>query len=103
MTLRVQPEGLAAASAAVEALAARLSAVQAAAVPLVGAVLPPAADPVSLQTALALNAHGVQHTDVATQGLSELVRAGAGVSEAATSYVTGDAQAAQSFTARLPS
>src|ERR1700733_4417782 len=51
MTLRVVPEGLTAASAGVEALTARLAAAHAGAVPLIAAVAPPAADPVSLQSA----------------------------------------------------
>lgn len=46
MTLRVVPEGLAAASAAVEALTARLAAAHASAAPVITAVVPPAADPV---------------------------------------------------------
>ncbi len=56
MTLRVIPEGLTAASAAVEALTARLAAAHAGAAPLVTAVIPPAADPVSLQTAVGMSA-----------------------------------------------
>ncbi len=51
MTLFVVPEGLAAASAAVEALTARLASAYAGAVPVITAVMPPAADPVSLQSA----------------------------------------------------
>ena len=51
MALEVVPEGLAAASAAVEALTARLAAAHAAAAPLITAVIPPAADPVSLYLA----------------------------------------------------
>ena len=58
MTLRVVPEGLAAASAAVEAMTARLAAAHAAAAPAITAVVPPAADPVSLQTAAGFSAQG---------------------------------------------
>ncbi len=97
MTLRVVPEGLAATSAAVEALTARLAAVQAAAAPFITAVTPPAADPVSLQAALAFSARGAEHTGVAAQGAVELGRSGVGVGESGTSYATGDAQAAQSY------
>ena len=64
MTLRVVPEGLTAASAAVEALTARMAAVHAAAAPLVTTVIPPAADAVSLQTATGLSAHGTEHQAV---------------------------------------
>lgn len=51
MTLRVLPEGLAATSAAVEAVTAQLAAAHAVAAPVVSAVVPPAADPVSLGAA----------------------------------------------------
>lgn len=97
MTLRVIPEGLTAASAAVEALTARLAAAHAGAAPLVTAVIPPAADPVSLQTAVGMSAHGAQHAAVAAHGVEELGRSGVGVSQSATSYLTGDAAAAVSY------
>lgn len=44
MTLRVVPEGLASASAAVEAITARLAAAHGGAAPLITAVVPAAAD-----------------------------------------------------------
>jgi hypothetical protein len=97
MTLRVVPEGLTAASAAVEALTARMAAAHAAAVPLVTAVLPPAADAVSLQTATGFSAHGSQHQAVAAQSVEELGRSGVGVGESGISYATGDAMAASSY------
>lgn len=97
MTLRVVPEGLTAAGAAVEALTARLAAAHAAAAPLIATVVPPAVDAVSLQTAAGLSAHGVQHNTVAAQGAEELGRAGVGVGESAASYATGDAMAASSY------
>lgn len=97
MTLRVVPEGLVAASAAVAALTTRLAASHAAAAPLVTAVLPPAADAVSLQTAATMSAHGAQHNTVAALGVEELGRSGVGVGESGTSYVTGDAMAASSY------
>ncbi len=97
MTLRVVPEGLTAASAAVEALTARMAAAHAVAAPLVTTVIPPAADSVSLQTAAGLSAHGTEHQAVATQGIEELGRSGIGVGESGNSYVTGDAMAASSY------
>lgn len=97
MTLRVVPEGLTAASAAVEALTARMAAVHAAAAPLVNAVIPPAADPVSLQTAAGFSAHGAEHQTVAVQGVEELGRSGVGVGASAASYLSGDAMAASSY------
>ena len=97
MTLRVVPEGLTAAGAAVEALTARLASAHAAAAPLVSAVIPPAADPVSLQTAAQLSAHGTEHGTVSAQGVAELGRSGAGEAESGTSYAAGDAAAVASY------
>jgi PE family len=97
MTLRVVPEGLAATSAGVEALTARLAAAHAAAAPAIGAVVPPAVDPVSLQTALGFSAQGQEHTAIAAQGVEELGRAGVGVGEAGVSYLSGDIAAAATY------
>ena len=97
MTLRVVPEGLAATSAAVEALTAKLAAVHAGTIPLITAVVPPAADPVSLQTAAGFSAQGAEHAAIGTQGVEEIGRSGVGVGESGTSYVTGDAQAAHTY------
>ena len=97
MTLRVVPEGLTAASAAVEALTAKMASAHAAAAPLVTAVLPPAVDAVSLQTATGFNAHGTEHQAVAARGVEELGRSGIGVSESAASYASGDAMGASTY------
>lgn len=97
MTLRVVPEGLTAASAAVEGLTARMAAVHAAAAPAVTAVIPPAADAVSLQTATGFSAHGSQHQAMAAQGIEELGRSGVGVGDSGASYASGDALAASSY------
>jgi hypothetical protein len=97
MTLRVVPEGLTAAGAAVEALTARLAAAHAGAAPLITAVVPPAADPVSLQTASGLSAHGAQHEATAAQAVEELGRSGIGVGDSGISYATGDAMGAASY------
>lgn len=97
MTLRVVPEGLAAASAAVEALTARLAAAEAAAAPLITAVLPPGADPVSLLTAAGFSSHGAEHAAVAADGVQQLGLSGIGVAESGVSYVTGDAEGAASY------
>jgi hypothetical protein len=91
MTLRVVPEGLAAASAGVEALTARLAAAHAGAVPLIAAVAPPAADPVSLQSAAGFSLVGGQHAALAAQGAEELGRSGVGVGKSGASYASGDA------------
>ena len=97
MMLRVVPEGLAATSAAVEALAARLAAAHAAAAPAITAVVPPAADAVSLQTAAGFSAQGQEHSVVAAHGVEELGRAGVGVGHAGASYLAGDAAAAATY------
>ncbi|ETW25979.1 PE family protein [Mycobacterium gastri] len=99
MTLQVVPEGLAAASAAVEALTARLAAAHAAAAPLITAVVPPAADPVSIQTAAGFSACGNEHAAVAAEAVEELGRSGIGVGESGASYAAGDAAAAVSYSA----
>ena len=83
MTLQVVPEGLAAASAAVEALTTQLAAAHAAAAPAITVVVPPAADPVSLQTAVGFSAQGQEHAAVAAQGVEELGRAGVAIHPAA--------------------
>jgi hypothetical protein len=97
MTLRVIPEGLAAASARIEALTARLAAAQAGTAPMITAVMPPAADPVSLQTAAGFSLRGGQHAVAAAQGAEELGRSGVGVAESGASYTARDAAAAVSY------
>ncbi|WP_343572890.1 PE family protein [Mycobacterium sp.] len=97
MTLRVVPEGLAAASARIEALTARLASAQAGAAPMITAVLPPAADPVSLQTAGGFSVRGGQHAAAAAQGSEELGRSGVGVAESGAGYAARDAAAAASY------
>ncbi len=97
MALRVIPEGLTAASAAVQALTARLASTHGNAAPLITAVVPPAADPVSLQTATGFSAAGDEHVVAAAQGVEELGRSGVGVGESGTSYAVGDAAAASSY------
>src|ERR1700731_2550692 len=97
MTLRVAPAGLASASAAVEGLTARVAAANGGAAPLIPAVVPSPADPVSLQTAAGFSAQGAEHTAVAAEGAEELGRAGVGVGESGASYAAGDAAAASCY------
>ncbi|MUM20058.1 PE family protein [Mycobacterium sp. CBMA271] len=97
MSLNVVPEGLMAAGAAVEALTARLAAAHAAAAPVITVVVPPAADPVSIQNAAVFSAHAVEREGAATGAVSELGRAGIGVSEGAVSYTVGDMHAAAAY------
>lgn len=97
MVLRVVPEGLAAASASIEALTARLAAAHAGAAPLITVVVPPAADPVSLESAAAFSMRGGEHAAAAAQGVTELGRSGIGVGESGVSYAAGDAAAASSY------
>ncbi|OBF23067.1 cell motility protein [Mycobacterium kubicae] len=97
MTLRVVPEGLAATSAAVGAIAARLAAAHLAAAPVISAVVPPAADPVSIESALDFSTYGSQHQAVVSRGVEVLARAGTGVARAGASYAVGDAAAASTY------
>jgi PE family len=97
MTLRVVPEGLAAAGASIEALTARLAAAHAGAAPLITTVVPPAADQVSLQSTAAFSMRGGEHAVAATQGVAELGRSGIGVGESGASYAAGDAAAASLY------
>jgi PE family len=97
MVLRVVTEGLAAASAGIEALTARLAVAHAGAAPLITAVVPPAADPVSLHSAAGFSVRGAEHDAVVTEGVEELGRSGVGVGESGTSYAAGDAAAAASY------
>src|ERR1700740_96393 len=100
MTLRVVPEGLASASAAVGAIPPRLGSAHGDGAPLIPGVVPSAADPVSLQTAAGFSAQGTEHTAVAAEGVGELGRAGVGVGESGVSYGVGDAAAAATYLAR---
>jgi len=97
MTLRVVPEGLAAASANIAALTARMAGAHAAAIPMITTVVPPAADPVSLQSAAGFSVRGGQHAAMAAEGTEELGRAGVGVSESGVDYTSRDAAAAAAY------
>jgi PE family len=97
MTLRVVPEGVAGAGAAIEALTARLAAASAGAAPLITVVVPPAADPVSLQNAAGFSLRGSEHAAMVAQGAEELGRAGVGVDDSGASYAARDAAAASSY------
>lgn len=97
MVLRVVPEGLAAVGAAVEAITAQLACAHAAAAPSITAVVPPAADPVSLRAAAGLSAQASEHTAVAACGVEVLHRAGIGAAEAGANYRVGDALAASTY------
>ncbi|CAM4435578.1 PE family protein [Mycobacterium basiliense] len=98
MTLQVVPAGLSAASEAVNGIAARLAAAHAVAAPVISAVVPPAADPVSLQAAVVFSTQGGERTLVGAQGVEELARSGAGVAESGANYAARDAAAAASYT-----
>ncbi|MGB3476967.1 MAG: PE family protein [Mycobacterium sp.] len=97
MVLDVVPEGLAATSAAVEAIAAALAAAHAAAAPSITAVVAPAIDPVSLQAAAELSVQGIAHGAVAARGTEVLGRAGVGVAQAGVNYQVADTVAASVF------
>jgi hypothetical protein len=94
MMLRVVPQGLAAASAGIEALTARVKAAHVGAAPLVTAGVLAAVDSVSMQPAAALSVQGNDQAAVAAQGVELLGRSGVGVTESGATCVTGDAAAA---------
>ena len=97
MPLRAVPEGLAAASARIEALTARLASAQAGSAPLISGVMPAAADPVSLQTAAGFSLRGGRHAAAVAQGAEELGRSGVGVASSGATYAAVDAAAASSY------
>ncbi|MGA9493481.1 MAG: PE family protein [Mycobacterium sp.] len=97
MALRVLPEGLAAASARIEALTARMAGAHAAALPSITAVVPPAVDAVSLQSAAGFSSRGGEHAAAAAQGTEELGRAGVGVGESGVGYASRDEAVAASY------
>ena len=97
MALDVVPEGLAATSAAIEAITAALAAAHATAAPLISAVAPPAMDPVSLQATAELSLQGSQHGAVAAHGVEVLGRAGVGVAQAGADYQAADTVAASVY------
>lgn len=78
MTLRVVPESLAGASAAIEAVTARLAAAHAAAALFIAAVIPPGSDSVSVCNAVEFSVHGSQHVAMAAQGLRSSAARGSG-------------------------
>lgn len=97
MNLNVVPEGLAAAAAQTEALTARLVAAHGLAAPLITAVVPPAGDPVSLQTAAGFSAQGLEHVAAAGRGELELGRSAAAVAESGAGYAATDGAAAVGY------
>ncbi|ERG69180.1 PE family protein [Segniliparus rugosus] len=101
MGLRVVPEGLEAVAATIEAVTAQLLAAQAQAGSVVSAIVPPAADPVSVEAAVGLAAHGAQQRAVEADGSQELGRSGLGVEQAAASYREGDALAVARYVAEI--
>ncbi len=86
MTFCVVPEGLAAHSAAVEALTTSA-----------GLNVSPTADPVSLSTAARFSSAGGEHAIVAGQGVQELGRSGVGVGESRTTVMPPVIGAAASY------
>jgi hypothetical protein len=88
---------MAGASAAVEALTARLAAAQAGAAPSITTVVPGAVDPVSLRSTAEFSVRGDEHAALAARGVEELGRSGVGVGGSGTGYATGDPLAASSY------
>ncbi|MCV7247080.1 PE family protein [Mycobacterium koreense] len=99
--LDVTPEALLAASAEVEALMARMTAVNAVQSAASAAILPPGSDPVSAKVAATLISHGAAHEVSAILGNEELLRSGLGVAESGVSYLAGDVQGVAAYGATL--
>ncbi len=95
--LRVIPEGLAGASAAVAGLTARLAAAHAVAAPAITAVIPPTGGPGSVRNAGGVRAGGVEHSAMAPESSGGLGRSRVGVGEAGISYTVGDEAAAAGY------
>lgn len=90
MLVDVTPEALAAASAQVAALTARLLGTNAAHAVATGAILPPGADAVSVKTAASLVAEGVSHQAMAGMGNTQLAASSEGVGESGIGYTLVD-------------
>lgn len=97
MILRTLPEGMAATSALVESITARLAAAHAAAAPAITAVIPPAIDVVSLAGAAELSASGVQRQVCGAGGVAELGGSSLAVADSGLSYQEGDLAAAATY------
>lgn len=90
MELDVIPEVLDTASARVGTLTARLAGANLAHMAVAGVVLPPAADPVSLKTGVALSAESTAHEAMAMGSTEELARSAEGIAESSASYRAGE-------------
>jgi hypothetical protein len=93
MFLSADPAAIAAASAQVGALTARLGAAAAAAAPA-QVIVPPAADPISLKTAVGFTGHAVAHHVMGGHNCVEFARSAEGLAESGASYARGDALSA---------
>lgn len=62
-----------------------------------GRCVRPAADPVSLQSAVGFSALGSEHAAIAGEGVEELGRSGVAVGESGIGYAAGDAVAAATY------
>ncbi|EFV14688.1 PE family protein [Segniliparus rugosus] len=97
MILRTLPEGMAATSALMESITARLAAAHAAAAPIITAVVPPAIDVVSTSAATELSVHGAQRQISGATGVSALAASSLGVADSGLSYQEGDLAAAATY------
>jgi len=99
MHFDVTPEALAAASAQVTALTARLIGSGAAQTVANGIIGPPGSDISSVRTAAFLKAKGAEHDAMATMGNAQLALSSYGVAESGTSYAIGEGEAVSIYTA----
>lgn len=99
MHFDVTPEALAAASAQVTALTARLIGTGAAQTVANGIIGPAGSDISSIRTAAFLKAKGAEHDAMAAMGNSQLALSSYGVAESGSSYTIGEAEAVSIYTA----
>lgn len=99
MQLDVTPEALAAASAQVTALTARLIGTGAAQTVANGIIGPAGSDISSIRTAAFLKAKGAEHDAMATGGNAQLALSSYGVAESGISYTIGEAEGVAIYTA----
>ncbi|OSC41056.1 PE family protein [Mycobacterium decipiens] len=97
MTLRLEPEGLAAAGAALAAVTTWLATGHVASLPVLTGAVSTAANPVLRGIATVLGAWDDERAAIATNAIEELGRSGVGVAESGVSYAVGDAVAASTY------
>lgn len=92
--LQVLPEALLMGGASVLGLSAQQTAVTAAAMPVVSALVPSGVDEVSVMAAAAFGAQGIEFSAMSAEGAAMLTLAGEGLTAVGAAYEAGDAAGA---------